>query len=162
VAFKGNIATGGSNGEVKMWDLNGIKEKSLSKALRSPPSCISFSENGMMMAVSATGPKDNFNIKILPTGNRSMLMGKTNFEGHLDSVFSCCFTRLSNKVVSASADKTVRLWDMNTGKDKKFPMITSNPHSVDINIGDSYCAVGFNSGTIKMYGLHDMKLAHTI
>ena len=84
VAFSNNIATGGCDGTVKLWDLGMQKELSTSKLLRSPPSCISFTENGMLMAVATTGPKDNFNVKILPTGSRSIMVGKTSFEGHLD------------------------------------------------------------------------------
>ena len=161
VAFGPNklVATAGPDGCIKLWDLaSSKKEKGSIRAIRSPPSCISFSTSGHAMAVATTNNKDNYNVKILST-NKKGLPGKTTLEGHLEMVNSVTFTRNSNNVVSASQDKTVRIWDLQTGKDKRLPLVTSFANSVDVNSSDSLCVVGFNSGALKTWNMHDKAIA---
>ena len=95
VAFGTNklIATAGPDGAIKLWDLSLSKKlKGTIRALKSPPSCISFSDSGHAMAVSSTNNKDNYSVRILSSTNKG-LSGKTTLEGHQEPVNSVAFTR---------------------------------------------------------------------
>ena len=57
-------ASGGADGMVKLWDVDSAQEIKVNKVLKSPPTCISFCENGQMYAVAASGKMDNYAIRI--------------------------------------------------------------------------------------------------
>ncbi len=38
------------------------------------------------------------------------------FDGHANKVWGCCFSNDGNRVISASDDKTVKIWNVHTGE----------------------------------------------
>jgi WD40 repeat protein len=56
-------------------------------------------------------------------------------------------------LISASSDRTIRVWDLNTAKERKLTGHTSFALSCDINFSDSMLAVGFNSHDIRLWNL---------
>jgi WD40 repeat protein len=48
--------------------------------------------------------------------------------GHTEVVFACAFSRSGNRIVSASADKTLKLWDAKTGAE----LATLAGHTYDV------------------------------
>lgn len=75
-----------------------------------PIRCLSSSADGSQFAVAVAGQKHCF----LVDGHS----GKSimSFRGHLDPILSCAHSRDSKFLVTASADCTVILWDLNNGK----------------------------------------------
>jgi WD40 repeat protein len=87
-----------------------------------------------------------------------------NTGGHLAKVEALAFTPDGKKLVSASADKTVRIWDMETGKavrvirgqagageDGRIFAIALSPDGRSLAVGGRFPGGGEDSGAIRLY-----------
>lgn len=103
--FGSQLATAGDDNLVRVWDVDGNESKSF-KPFLCPLSSVVFNSNGNFLAVAGTD--DQIGI-ISRKPNLSM---RTKFSGHSDCINSLHFDRANKHVLSGSADRSVRIWDI--------------------------------------------------
>ena len=103
-----------SDGAIKLWDLTTGKEHTTLKTWK--PVTVAFSPDGKTLAVgsSLAGFDQVRNLQLLdvPTGKGTFLFG------HSVNVTSVAFSPDSKILASASADQSIKLWDVDTGKER--------------------------------------------
>ncbi|MCX6162305.1 MAG: hypothetical protein NTV87_13355, partial [Ignavibacteriae bacterium] len=83
---------------------------------------------------------------------------KNILAGHTDSVTSVCISSDARYALSASRDKTIRLWDINTVKEiRKFEGHTDAINNVCISPDGRYALTGSNDKTIRMLDIQSGK-----
>ena len=83
--------------------------------------------------------------------------------GHTDTVRSLVFSPDGTLLVSGSKDKTIKLWDMQTGGViKTFQGHTDKVNSVSISADCTTIASGSRDQTIKLWNIQTGELHHTI
>ena len=70
---------------------------------------------------------------------------------HKDDVNDALFTRDGKYLITASADKTVRFWDANTGKPDASKTLTFNGAVNDLDVNDSILAIARQDGFLTVY-----------
>ncbi len=105
------IATGGCEKAVKIWDADTGKVLFALRGHRSFPCSVAFSPDGGRVA-SAGGTDKT--LVLWDLGSRRPI---GVFEGHGGSVVRVRFSPDGRRLVSASLDKTARIWDIGTGKE---------------------------------------------
>ena len=100
--------TSGDDKTVRIW--NAADGKEVRKIdTEAPATCVAISANGAQIAV---GGADN-NIRTYNFGDGKPL---TTLSGHRDNVTAVDFSRDLKRIVSSSADGTVRVWDLASGR----------------------------------------------
>jgi WD40 repeat protein len=112
------LATRDDSGTLKLWDLFTGKELDSLTDVRDQ----SFSSDGTTLAVATSKRVDR----------REVMTGKpiVALTGHLDWVNSVSYSLDGKTIATASADKTVKLWDVETGQELKT--LKGHQGSVDI------------------------------
>ena len=76
------------------------------------------------------------------------------FEGHEDAVRSVCFTPDGTKIVSAANDESVRLWDVESGKQlHSYRGHVLEVQSVDVSPDGKIIASGSDDRKIKLWAI---------
>ncbi len=74
------------------------------------------------------------------------------FRGHEDFATAICFTEEGKKIISGGYDKTVRIWDVSTGKcTNVFPGHEDYISCLDISPNGRYIASGSGDGSIRIW-----------
>jgi len=118
---------------VKLWDTSTWRElRSLSMmraaGVAAYSSAIAFSNNGELIAASNIGldPKQNFYVYIqalvwnVATGEKLFTL-----EGHKFDINGLVFTRDDRFLLTGSNDRTIKFWDMKTGRESRTITIPS-------------------------------------
>ena len=109
--FGGILATAGDDHYLRIWE-DGTESKSF-KPFLCPLSTVVFNANGSLIGVAGTDEQ----IAII---NRKPNMNiRQKFSGHGDCINSLHFDKANNHMLSGSADRTVRVWDLNRGEQIK-------------------------------------------
>ena len=83
--------------------------------------------------------------------------------GHRDSVYCLTFSLDGSLLVSGSFDKTVKLWDVQTGGTiNTFHDHTSHVYSVSLSIDCTMIASGFADKTIHLWNIQKRECSHII
>lgn len=135
-----------SNGQLKIWQLNGPRESVEVKAHRGRITSMSISWDGTMVATAS----EDTTIKIWDTRDLKLL--KT-LQNDRVSVVSVVFSRDGKRVVTAGLNKTVRLWDL----EKETPLMTSSPHTESV----FHPALSPDGNTLVTYDDKTIKLQST-
>ena len=107
------VASGGLDHKIKIWDLNGAREK-----LHIDIGEHESSAKGSVYALSVRGP-------IMASGGPESIVrlwdpksGKriTNFVGHTDNVRDILINGDGDRVMTASSDQTVKVWSITAGR----------------------------------------------
>jgi WD40 repeat protein len=144
------IATAGADKSVRLWNATDGKElKNLGVHTGSVYS-VAFSPDGKFLA-SAGGDANNKEhvIKVWDVTAQKEL--KT-LKGHEQPVTSVTFGADSNTLISASMDRTIRVWDIAMGKDvKKLGPTTDDPYSVAWDPKNKVIGVCGYSGLVTVW-----------
>jgi periodic tryptophan protein 1 len=134
------VAVGTMSPEIEVWDLDTVDSMYPHAILGQPPSETPAESNG-----------DNGSSK---KSKKKKKKPKANDEFHIDAVLALAANRQHrNLLASASADKTVKLWDLNTGKcAKSYTMHT-----------DKVCALDWHptESTVLLSGSYDRTVVAT-
>ena len=78
-----------------------------------------------------------------------------SFEGHTSSAYSVAITPDGKHIVSGSWDKTIKLWDINSGKEiRSFEGHTNSVNSVTITPDGKHIVSGGYDITIKLWNIN--------
>ncbi len=117
------IAAVYGNGTVRIWDVN---NKELIRTITGNKSgyfhSIDFSPDGLLVAVGGSGPFENNNQ--IPSADNYQIMIwdissgilKQKLFGHTYCVNTVAFDYSGKRLISASRDNTVRIWDVDSGQ----------------------------------------------
>lgn len=112
------IVSGGGDRTVRMWDLDS-GQNSITLSIEDGVTCVAISPKGNLIAAGS-----------LDRGLRvwDALTGYLikRIEGHTDSIYSIAFALHSEHLISASLDKTIRLWRL---KEEIQPSVSNTTHA---------------------------------
>ncbi|PTB61114.1 hypothetical protein M431DRAFT_538258 [Trichoderma harzianum CBS 226.95] len=102
-------------------------------------------------------------ISLEPKVERSWNQCIKTLEGHLDIVNSVAFSPNSSLLASASDDKTIRLWNINTGECiEEFKGHTKPVNAVVFSHDSLYVLSGSEDTTIRLWCIDTGKCVHTL
>ena len=115
VAFSpdGKLLATGSYGRVTVWDLTTGKPAKVLTNVLGAVNDLKFSPDGKLLAVAGGQPSARGDLRLFDT--TEWKLGQS-LGGHLDTLSCVSFSPDGTKLASASFDKTVRLWEVKTGK----------------------------------------------
>ena len=106
VAGIDHLATSKHDGEVGIWD---VTKRICRQRLAGGATALAYSPQGHLLAVAHL----NHAITLYDTQSFRAL---TTLNGHSDSIGALAFTPEGRRLVSASADRTLRVWDVTSGE----------------------------------------------
>jgi WD40 repeat protein len=116
------IATGGADGQVRLWTQSGdLKATPLAEHTDGVRS-VAFSPDGKLLASGGAERDCNVILWDIAKGESIVTM-----EGHQQPVTGLAFTADQKRIVSASADETMRLWEVLLKEEKKPAAPQPNP-----------------------------------
>eukprot|EP00347_Sterkiella_histriomuscorum_P010061 403338836 len=150
------LASGGADSVIKIWDLNRQCESTPIKSFQKPISCMSFARDSesLMMACSIDRKIQIFNVKPY-----KLLQ---SLSGHSASINCCSFTYSSKLALTASSDRTIKIWNYITGQNQGTMACASETTSVDISITDSIAVSGHKDGNVRLWSIRDHSLMKEI
>ncbi|MFO0797043.1 MAG: c-type cytochrome domain-containing protein [Gemmataceae bacterium] len=118
VAFSpdGKLLATGTYGRVTVWELAKAAPAKVLTNVLGAVNDLRFSPDGNLLAVSGGQPSARGDLRLFATADWSLV---ASLGGHLDTVSAAAWSADGKKLVSASFDKTVRLWDVADAKSPK-------------------------------------------
>ena len=98
------LATGGEDGEVRLWDAASGRERAALSGHSDMVTCLAFSPRGGMLA---TGSLDT-TVKLWET---STGRERASLQGHVDGISAVAFAPLARQMATGGFDGSVRLWE---------------------------------------------------
>ncbi len=146
-ADESTVLTGGIDGQVRLWDVgNGKELADLGNHVTNVKS-VSCSSDGKKLAASFFSGEGRGILVWDRSSNRPI-----NLRGHMYSVSSVAFLHGENTLMSAGADRVLKVWDLETRQERLT--IDAGPHiytCMAISPDDRTVATGSRDGTILIY-----------
>ncbi|CAD8102644.1 unnamed protein product [Paramecium sonneborni] len=144
--------------EIKNKGLFSIKEEITTNSVCN---CIALNKTASLIVCGMQGNNNEDNLVLLQQKEEGYKEFQT-LEGHVGSVNAVCFGHISNTIVSAGEDKTIRIWKeylQSKEKEKKYyncKQIINEAHNIDIhclcfNQLNNLLASGCQEGNIKIW-----------
>ncbi len=123
------LASGATDGTVKIWDVVTANELLTFQAHRRAVSSLAFSADGTRLVTGEGHPDGSFpgqpgEVKLWDADSGQL---ELTLLGHTESVTSVTFSPDDRRVVSGGRDQTVRLWDVASGQLKLTLRATQGP-----------------------------------
>lgn len=150
------VATAGDDYYLRLWDASHGHDSKAFKPFLCPISALCWNPQGNMIAVAGT---DN-QMGIVNT-RPNLSLGR-KFSGHSDCITALHFSHATRHLVSGSADRTVRVWDISSGKEVKQNPVMSAVTCMDVNHQDTVFASGHKSGDLRFYSMSTFEKTHHI
>ena len=112
------LLTGGGDRTLRLWKLDGPAPvgRAVAVPFADPVTAIRVSPNGDLAAVVANGDPDDHSIRLFRL--EPVPRPVARLRGHTRPVYSIEFNAEGTALVSAGADQTVRVWDLETRSEK--------------------------------------------
>ncbi|WP_019508820.1 NB-ARC domain-containing protein [Pleurocapsa sp. PCC 7319] len=141
------LATGDTNGEIILWEVNQGRLKSRIRADSNWIRSVAFSPNGQFLA--STG--ENQTIKIWSMVDDSCIQMINDVQ---NQVWVVSFSPDGSTIVSAGEDKTVKIWSVESGQClKTFVGHSDCVRSVAFSLDGQYLASGSEDKTVKIWSV---------
>ncbi len=134
IAFSPNgsmLATGSEDRTLRIWDPRAFKQMSVIKTGDLVVSALAFSVDGRFLAYAGTVVKDGTPYRFNDTAFHvwDFARGKeaASISGHRGAVLSLAFSPDKKWLVSGSADKTIKVWDVSKWTPKAKPAVIPVP-----------------------------------
>ncbi len=148
------IATGGFDKKILIWDTHSGDILHSLSGLKGFPVSLVFNQDGKYLI---SGGKDN-KVTIWNTVDGTKIR---ELKGHADDVMAVDINR-NNIIVSASKDKTIRLWNIDGSEINKLVGHTKELTSVKFSPDGEKLISGSADGTLKEWDWKDNRLIQTI
>jgi hypothetical protein len=89
------------------------------------------------------------------------IISKIRLKGHSDTVHAICYVKNSNRIITGSRDKTIKIWNIETGECLATLMGHSNMISSLILVSDTKLASSSWDNLIKIWDLNTNKCIRT-
>jgi WD40 repeat protein len=143
------LASASDDGTIKLWNLDRTKNKppiQLDK-LDTYVNSVSFSPDRKWIAYAS-----NKSIKLWKhQGNGKWEASKVTFKGHSDIVNSVNFSRNSQQILSASADNTVKLWNLDGTVLDTFQGHSDSVSSASFSQDDKKIVTASADNTVRLW-----------
>lgn len=150
-----NIATGGGDGNIKIWDVEQGKEYGSLNKQKKAITALAFSPDDQYL-VSCSLDR---NIKLWKIAT---MREAISFSGHSDTINACRFSSSAKKLITGSSDRTIRLWDYGKGiATKTFPC-TSSCFAIDNLPSETEIFSGHLDGTLRIWWAKNEEKIHEI
>lgn len=80
---------------------------------------------------------------------------RSTLQGHDDRVNVVSFSSEKEKVISGSADRSIKIWDVNKGSSLKSIPCGSIVRSIDYFQSEPHFVTGHNDGSLRIYSVRD-------
>ena len=143
------LASAGWRG-IELWEVGTQKNISSLKMLRADIRCLAFSPDSQILA---WGSGDQ--VKLWKHASESLFgfvrRDITTLKGHTDEVGSVAFSPDGKTLASAGRDKTVKLWDVSTGRNIRTLKHTKSVVNVSFSPDGETLAAGRVGGEIELW-----------
>lgn len=121
-----------------------------------PVSCLAFSQIGdLLLACSVDRQIKFYNVKYRRITHQ--MSG-----GHSETINACAFCYSQPLALTASSDRTIKVWDANSGSQKGKMGCSSGIYSLDIAMSDSIAGSGHRDGSLRFWSIRDNTLIHEV
>jgi WD40 repeat protein len=155
----GLLATGLLDGQIKIWDNETGKLLRILKGHTDAVSSVAFSPDSRFLVSS--GVRSDRTVRVWDATTGEML--RTLLGGHQDWVLSVAVSPNGRYIASSSADKTIKLWDFESGLLlKTFTGHTNWVRSVAFSRNNNRIVSGSKDGTVKVWDVDSGALRYDL
>lgn len=150
-----HIAAAYGDGNIRIWNTNTYQLEKELEVREFPAHTVSYSNNGRYIASGCS-----CDVILWDAQNGQMIF---QFVGHRDYVEDVSFNKDDKYIISASADRTIKKWNIAEQKEEKTITSTSGyVMSVSCSPNGKLIAAGYEDGSIKIWDFSTYKLVNTL
>jgi WD40 repeat protein len=159
------VMLGGADGAVRLWDLDPqapIQERIFLRGHNDPVNAAAITSDGSFMASSGglafTGrtPQDDDQYAIVVWNVTNAVLSDV-LRGHTDEVSEMLFTPDNQRLISASADGTIRVWDYANEEQLEIVTAEVGVTSLALSPDGSLLIAGYGDGSVTLHPIDTLE-----